>query len=322
MSAPRGPAAERGARMLRTAMGAPVVAALADAATVEVMANPDGRLWLERAGEGRVDTGLSLDPGAVERAIRLVAAAAGSPAGPEHPIVSAELPGGGERFEGVLPPVAPAPCFSIRRPAAGLPGLDALVARGALGEDEAAALRAAVRARMNVVVAGGASSGKTTLANALLAEAAASGDRVIVLEDVRELRCAAADCVALRTQGGRVTLADLVRSALRLRPDRIVVGEVRGGEALALLKAWNTGHPGGIATVHANSAGAALDRLEQLAGEAAAHVDPRLVAEAVDLVAFVAREGADRRLAGLLAVRGIGPDGRCLAVPASQEVPT
>lgn len=220
----------------------------------------------------------------------------------------------------MLPPVAPAPCFSIRRPAAALPGLGGLVAAGALDREEAEALRAAVRARMNIVVAGGASSGKTTFANALLAEASA-GERILILEDVRELRCAGADCVALRTQEGRVSLADLVRSALRLRPDRIVVGEVRGGEALALLKAWNTGHPGGIATVHANSARAALDRLEQLAGEAAARVDRRLVAGAVDLIAFLGRDGSDRRLAGLAAVRGLAPDGRYHVVPAGGGIP-
>src|SRR6185312_7236886 len=116
------------------------------------------------------------------------------------------------------------------------------------------------------------SSGKTTLVNALLAEVAKLQERIIMIEDTRELQCAADDCVALRTKPGVVTMGHLVRSTLRLRPDRIIVGEVRGGEALEMLKAWNTGHPGGIATIHANSAKAALYRLEQLVLEAVAHV--------------------------------------------------
>src|SRR3546814_13859326 len=128
-------------------------------------------------------------------------------------------------------------------------------------------MKRAVRERRNILIAGGTSSGKTTLANALLAEIAEADERVILIEDTRELQCAAPDCVALRTKPGVVGLADLVRSTMRLRPDRIIVGEVRGPEALDLLKAWNTGHPGGIATVPANSAHAALYRLEQLIPE-------------------------------------------------------
>src|SRR3546814_6899154 len=114
-------------------------------------------------------------------------------------------------------------------------------------------LKGCVTQRYNIRVAGSTSSGKTTLANALLAEMAWVDERVILIEDTRELQSPAADTVALRTRPGVVTMADLVRSTLRLRPDRIIVGEVRGPEALDMLKAWNTGHPGGIATVHANS---------------------------------------------------------------------
>jgi type IV secretion system protein VirB11 len=141
------------------------------------------------------------------------------------------------------------------------------------------ALADAVSARSNILVVGGTSSGKTTLANALLAEMAHLEERVILIEDTRELQCAAPDTVA-RTRpasedGGGVTMADLVRSTLRLRPDRIVVGEIRGAEALDMLKAWNTGHPGGIATVHANSAASALHRIEQLVQESVTTVPAR-----------------------------------------------
>src|SRR5690606_30331354 len=151
--------------------------------------------------------------------------------------------------------------------------------------------------RKNILVVGGTSSGKTTLVNALLAEVAALDERVLILEDTRELRCAAADCVALRTKPGVASLADLVRSTLRLRPDRIIVGEVRGPEALDMLKAWNTGHPGGITTVHANSAPAGLYRLEQLVQETVVTVPRDLIVEAIDLVVFLAGRGPARPLA-------------------------
>ncbi|MYD94698.1 MAG: P-type conjugative transfer ATPase TrbB [Chloroflexi bacterium] len=301
--------AARGAAMLRTAMGPEVSGALGNPHILEVTVNPDGRLWLDHAIQGRVDTGICLGPAAVERIVRLVASQAGRASGPGHPIVSAELPATGERFEGVLPPVTRDACFSIRRPAGRVIVLDAYVENGALSPAQAALLREAVRSRRNIVVAGGASSGKTTLANALLHEMRDLGHRVVLLEDTRELVCDTADCVALRTQPGHVTLSDLLRSTLRLRPDRIVVGEVRGPEALALVKAWNTGHPGGLATLHANSAAAALARLEQLIQEAAAAVDRRLVTEAVDLVVFVARQGTRRRVESLLAVHGLAADG-------------
>jgi type IV secretion system protein VirB11 len=132
---------------------------------------------------------------------------------------------------------------------------------------------------------------------------------VILIEDTRELQCAASDTVALRTRAGMVSMADLVRSTLRLRPDRIIVGEVRGPEALDMLKAWNTGHPGGIATVHANSAVSALYRLEQLVQEAVITVPRRLIAEAIDMIVFIAGRGLARRVETIARVAGLHPDG-------------
>src|SRR5262245_31356578 len=158
----------------------------------------------------------------------------------QTPIVSAELPETGERFEGVMPPVATAPCFAVRKPADVLYRLNDYVTARIMSPPQAEALAAAVRERRNILVVGGTSSGKTTLVNALLAEVADRDERVVILEDTRELKCAAADCVSLRTKSGVASLGDLVRSTLRLRPDRIVVGEVRGPEALDMLKAWNT----------------------------------------------------------------------------------
>ena len=143
-----------------------------------------------------------------------------------------------------MPPVALQPSFAIRVPAARVFRLEDYVGGTTMSEAAACALRRAVKSRQNILVVGGTGSGKTTLTNALLAEIANEDHRILILEDTRELQCAAKDCVSLRTQAS-VSMRDLVRSTLRLRPDRIVVGEVRGGEALDLLKAWSTGHPGG-----------------------------------------------------------------------------
>ena len=175
--------------------------------------------------------------------------------------------------------------------------------------EQAEALRRAVSSRKNILVAGGTSTGKTTLTNALLAEIAKTSDRVVLIEDTRELQCKAPNVVALRTRDGVVSLSDLVRSSLRLRPDRIPIGEVRGAEALDLLKAWGTGHPGGIGTIHAGSALGALRRLEQLIQEAVVTVPRALIAETVNVIAVLTGRGADRRLSELAHVAGLGTSG-------------
>ncbi|MEZ5934806.1 MAG: P-type conjugative transfer ATPase TrbB [Alphaproteobacteria bacterium] len=301
--------AERQSRMLKTAMGPAIAAALEDPAVVEILLNPDGHLWLDRRGEGRVMTGTAMTPADAERIIRLVASHVQVECHAEQPVVSAELPESGERFEGLLPPVVTAPVFAIRKPAAQIFTLDDYIAAGTLSPDFADILRGAVWDRQNILIAGGTSTGKTTLANALLAEIAATGDRVVIIEDTRELQCAAKDHVTLRTRPGIVSLADLVRSTLRLRPDRIVVGEVRGPEALAMLKAWNTGHPGGVTTLHANSALGALHRLEQLIQEAVVAVPRALIAEAIDLVVFIAGRDGARKVETIARLEGGDADG-------------
>jgi type IV secretion system protein VirB11 len=315
---------DRRRAMLRTAMGPDIARALADAAVIEVMVNPDGILRLDRLGQGRLDTGIRLETPEIERIIRLVASHIRLEVHAGNPIVSAELPPrddavAGERFEGLLPPVALGPCFTIRKPAARIYTLDNYVADHILTPFQANALRHAVAERRNILIAGGTSSGKTTLANALLAEIAKRDERVVLIEDTRELQCAAADCVALRTKVGIVSLADLVRSTLRLRPDRIIVGEVRGGEALDMLKAWNTGHPGGVATVHANSARSALYRLEQLVQETVVTVPRRLIAEAIDLIVFIEGRGLARRIETVAEVTGLGADGDYAVIELSPE---
>ena len=295
--------------MLRTALGPAIGGWLDDASVGEVMLNPDGRLWIDRLAGGLEDTGERLSAEDGERIIRLVAHHVGAEVHPGSPRVSAELPGTGERFEGLLPPVVAGPAFAIRRPAVAVFTLSDYVAAGIMAERQAEFLREAVAGRANILVAGGTSTGKTTLVNALLAEVAKTSDRVVLIEDTRELQCAAPNLVALRTKDGAASLTDLVRSALRLRPDRIPIGEVRGGEALDLIKAWGTGHPGGVGTLHAGSAIGALRRLEQLVQEAVVTVPRALIAETIDVIAVLAGRGSARRLAELARVEGLDAQG-------------
>jgi len=297
-------AIERRIRMLRTAMGPIITQALEDPEVVEVLLNPDGSLWLDKLGSGRAPVGISMTPSDAERIIRLVAAHVRAEVHAGAPILSAELPETGERFEGVLPPVVKAPAFAIRKRAVGVIRLDHYVTDNILTVHQADFLKKAVRARLNILIAGGTSSGKTTMANALLAEMAVTGDRVIILEDTLELQCSAEDHVPLRTRPGVVSMSELVRSTLRLRPDRIVIGEVRGSEALDLLKAWGTGHPGGVATIHAGSAMGALTRLEQLILEVALTPPRALIAEAVNVIVFIAGRGRERRVQEIACVTG------------------
>ena len=291
--------------MLRTALGPAIGGWLDDDSVGEVMLNPDGRLWIDRLAGGLEDTGERLSAADGERIIRLVAHHVGAEVHSGTPRVSAELPGTGERFEGLLPPVVAGPAFAIRRPAVAVFTLGDYVATGIMSERQAEVLREAVAGRANILVAGGTSTGKTTLVNALLAEVAKTSDRVVLIKDTRELQCAAPNLVALRTKDGAASLTDLVRSALRLRPDRIPIGEVRGGEALDLIKAWGTGHPGGVGTLHAGSAVGALRRLEQLVQEAVVTVPRALIAETINVIAVLAGRGSARRLTELARVEGL-----------------
>jgi P-type conjugative transfer ATPase TrbB len=287
------------------------------------MLNPDGRLWVDRLTEGLTDTGERLSAADGERIVRLVAHHVTAEVHPASPRVSAELPETGERFEGLIPPVVVAPAFAIRKPAVAVFTLDDYVVAGIITAGQSEVLRNAVAQRRNLLVAGGTSTGKTTLVNALLAEVARTGDRVVLIEDTRELQCRAPNLVALRTKDGVASLSDLVRSSLRLRPDRIPIGEVRGAEALDLLKAWGTGHPGGIGTIHAGSALGALRRLEQLVQEAVVTVPRALIAETINIIAVLAGRGSERRLVELARVEGLGPGCDYVLAPASisQETP-
>ena len=305
--------------MLRTALGSAIADWLDDPVVIEVMLNPDGRLWIDRLGEGISETGVTMSAADGERIIRLVAHHVGAEVHSAAPRVSAELPEGGERFEGLLPPVVAAPSFAIRKPAVAVFTLSDYVAAGIMTACEAELLARAVADRRNILIAGGTSTGKTTLTNALLAEIAKTQDRVVLIEDTRELQCTAPNLVALRTKDGVASLSDLVRSALRLRPDRIPIGEVRGAEALDLLKAWGTGHPGGVGTIHAGTALGTLRRLEQLIQETVVTVPRALIAETINIIAVLVRDGTGRRLSELVRVDGLSASGDYAFSPLSVQ---
>lgn len=289
-------------RKLQEALGDHLCVALEDATVVEIMLNPDGQLFIERLGNGIAPAG-EMSAAAAEMVIGSVAHGLQSEVDAEHPIISGELPIGGHRFEGLLPPVVAKPTFTIRRRASRLVSLDEYVRSGVMTEWHAATIRSAISAKLNIVISGGTGSGKTTLANALIEEIVktAPGDRLVILEDTAEIRCAAENAVLLHTSD-TVDMARLLKSTMRLRPDRIVVGEVRDGAALTLLKAWNTGHPGGVATVHSNTAMSALRRLEQLTAEASQQPMQEVIGEAVDLIISIERTARGRRIRNIIQV--------------------
>lgn len=289
---------------LRDALGDVIVAALNDLAVVEVMLNPDGKLFIERIGEGIRPAGTMIAHDA-EAVIGRVAHALSTEINRERPIISGELPLGGHRFEGLLPPAAPAPMFTIRKRASVLISLDRYVEDGILTTAQVAVIRDAIAQRLNIVVSGGTGTGKTTLTNAILREFVdvTPEHRLVILEDTAEIQCAAKNYAILHTTD-TVDMNRLLKSTMRLRPDRIIVGEVRDGAALTLLKAWNTGHPGGIATVHANNAKAALTRLEQLVAEVSSQPMPEVIGEAVDLIVSIERTPKGRIVREILRVDG------------------
>jgi P-type conjugative transfer ATPase TrbB len=291
-------------RKLQEALGDNLCAALNDDEVVEIMLNPDGRLFIERLGEGIAAAG-ELSPASAELIIGAVAHALQSQVDADHPIVSGELPIGGHRFEGLLPPVVAKPAFTIRRHSSLVVPLVDYVRSGAMSQNQADVICGAVGARRNIIISGGTGSGKTTLANAIIGEVARQtpDDRLVILEDTAEIRCAATNAILLHTSD-TVDMGRLLKSSMRLRPDRIVVGEVRDGAALTLLKAWNTGHPGGISTIHSNTARSALQRLEQLVAEASQQPMREVIGEAIDLVVSIERTPKGRKIRDLVHVEG------------------
>lgn len=283
--------------LLETAFGAMIGELMQDPDVIEIMLNPDGKLWAESYRRGKYDTAVVLTSEQADNIVKLVASHRQEIANREHPEVSCELPESGARFEGWLPPVVSAPAFCIRKKATRVFSLDSYVEQKWISEKHALILKRAMIDRKNILIAGGAGSGKTTFANALLHELKGSKERVIILEDLPELQIVVDDFIKLRTSETK-NMRDLVKGILRMRPDRIIIGEVRDAAALDLLKAWNTGHSGGVCTIHANSPEATIVRLEDLIQEAVSVVPMRLIQETIHLIVFMKRGDQGQYLVG------------------------
>ncbi len=296
---------------LRRELGEAVLRLLADEATEDIVLNADSMLWAKQAGSGFQQVG-RMSPAQAASALNTIAAWKGTVLNHERPILETELPLDGSRFEGIVSPIVRNPVFAIRLRPKKIHSLAAYEEAGILtcqndplnhirqrddfsalvrGMSHASIIRAAVAAKKNILIVGSTGSGKTTFVNAVLdvMTEVAPSDRVVLIEDTTELQCAVKNHVDLLAVG-EISMLDCLRACMRLKPTRIVVGEVRGSEAHAMLKAWNTGHPGGAATVHANDALSGLIRLESLVAESTSAPQQELIAEAIDLVVFIDQE--------------------------------
>lgn len=294
-------------------MGPELMTALYDPKTVEIMCNADGKVWHERQGS-RIRYLCDLRQAQAQAIIETIAGYLDKSITKGSPLLEGEFPLDGSRFAGQLPPVVPAPTFAIRKKATAIYTLDDYVSGGIMTDSQRHTIIGAVGDHLNVLVIGGTGSGKTTLVNAIINAMVVLDpcERVCIIEDTGEIQCAAKNHVQYHTSIG-VSMTMLLKTTLRMRPDRILVGEVRGAEALDLLDAWNTGHPGGVATLHANSAQEGLTRLTSLVSRntfAPSRIEP-LISEAVDMVIHIARvpEPEGRRIQEILSVSGYA-DGR------------
>lgn len=275
---------------IRRELGSVVCALLEDKTVIEVMLNPDGRLWVERLGRPMEVVG-EMSAIQAESLMGTVASTLKTQITASNPILECELPFDGSRFEALIPPVVSAPVFTIRKKAIQIFTLEDYVSSGIMTLHQSKVIKDSVKDHLNILVVGGTGTGKTTLTNAIIDYMAveANQDRIVIIEDTGELQCTAENVVIMRTVD-HVDMTRLLKSTMRLRPNRILIGEVRDGAALALLKAWNTGHPGGIATVHANSATEGLLRIEELVAEANTSPKQRLIAAAINVIIFVAKD--------------------------------
>jgi len=273
----------------------------------ELLVNPDGKLFVDRLSMGRQNTGVRIPPEKRLAVISQVASLSNQSCSWENPSIAAELPDTkifcSSRFQGQIPPCVAAPCFVIRKHPKQIFTLDDYVAQGVMSARQKDILLGAIKTRKNIIVAGGTRTGKTTFVNGLLAEISKESDRIVMIEDTPELRCSADDYVSMRVSDTR-DMNFLLKDALRMSPDRLIIGEVRTGEALALLTAWNTGHDGGCSTVHANSAEATLTRLETMVSMASSSPQQSLIGEAVDMVIFLKLYGTKRKVEEIITVSG------------------
>ena len=299
---------ERRLRVLETCLGRSIMQYMHDDNVTEVMVNPDGRLWLDTFDKGVVPTDVVMEPEDTKRIIYMVASISGQVIDLKvDPSLQANIPASrlfsNCRFQAELPPIVNAPSFNIRKHSKIVITLDDYVRQGAMTEMQRQVILDAIHGKKNIIAAGGTGSGKTTLLNAILAEISTLGDRIVTIEDTKELKCTAENYVALSTTD-TVDMDNLLRKTLRLSPNRIVVGEVRGKEALTLVDAWSTGHRGGCSTVHSDSAYDTLFRLEDLVSRVSVSSQQAGIARAIDVIVYIERRAVSRTIAEVLSIDG------------------
>ena len=298
---------QRGIEQLERALGNDIYRLLKSKDTVELMLNPDGSLWLEQLGSRPANTGIVVPPSRALQILQVTASMHGLVVNADSPILECEFPLDGSRFAGQIPPVVQAPAFTIRKKAVAVFSLDDYVRSGIMSERQKEIICGAVREHKNILVIGGTGSGKTTLINAVIQEMVDQNplERIVIMEDTGEIQCSAKNFVKLHTSPA-ASMSALLKTTLRMRPDRILVGEVRGAEALDLLMAWNTGHEGGAATVHANNPRAALDRVAMMVSMARDYPKPiePLIGEVCSYIVHIGRMGSSRKILSILKVSG------------------
>ncbi|WP_434716391.1 P-type conjugative transfer ATPase TrbB [Paraburkholderia sp. A3RO-2L] len=287
-------------------LGAELLEKFNDPLTQELNINPDSSIWWRRAGQAKVKLPIVLKPQQVASLIRVVASFVGTTVSAQDPVLECEFPLDGSRFSGMLPPVVARPLVSLRKKAGVLMSLTDYVRANVMTFEQAEAIRVGVREHKNILVAGGTASGKTTLLNAVMKaiEEETPNDRVVILQDTEELQCAIDEVVFMRTSDF-TSMLDLLKATLRHTPDRICVGEVRDGAAFTLLKAWNTGHSGGLGTLHSDGRPEdALARLDVLVQEASTLPQRALIGDAVHMVINIEKFGFGRKVTAVSRIHG------------------
>lgn len=289
-------------QLLNYSLGQEVVKYFSDDNVIEIMLNDDGRLWIDTF-DGTKDTGVIIDNEKALNVAYLLASHIGAEINQDCPHLGGELPGTGFRFQIEIPPIVSNVSFNIRKKAVRVFSLNDYLKNEVMTICQKNIIEEAVKDRKNILVVGGTSSGKTTLCNAILKEIAKYKNRVVLIEDVQELQCETENKVRMKTCK-TTTIRDLIKITMRKTPERIIVGEIRDGAALDLLKAWNSGHPGGISTIHADDCLGGLEKLEQYIQEVSANPQSKLIARAVDLVVVIAKVEGQRKITQIVTVDG------------------
>lgn len=288
--------------ILKSSLGEKINTYFEDEDIIEIMLNDDKTVWVDSLTKGMYFTGIILENAEAMKIINTVATFMEVKVDKDNPRMSAELPDTGFRFESVIPPNVDNPIFTIRKKSILIFTLDDYVRMGSLTEFQKEVIEKAINDYKNILIVGGTSTGKTTFANACIG-AIPKKDRLVILEDTKEIRSLCPNKVSLKTSMS-TTMEELFYSTMRLRPDRIIVGEIRGATSLDLLTAWNSGHSGGVSTIHSDSTEGALEQLEQYNQRKSVDKQQKLIGKAIDLVVVLKRVNGERKVVEIKEVLG------------------